>query len=248
MLPKIIQENAIFIADSHHHSIYNNNLDNFFLYLSKLPKRQIFLMGDIFDFLVGGVSKSFDENKTTLELLEKLSYIHEIYYFEGNHDFLLKDSSYFKNIQYFSYSLQPAKFFLNNQAVFLSHGDIFLPLGYQIYTFFIRSFYTISFLNLFSNILYPKIIKHLKIKNNGYNSNNFTFLLENRIKHYLDKCQIPPHSIVIEGHYHHGKMDKIHDILYLNLPPFTCKKSYFVVEFQDSCLSFIQKEFKSDKY
>ncbi|PZT47565.1 metallophosphoesterase [Helicobacter valdiviensis] len=248
MPPKTIQENAIFIADSHHHSIYNNNLDKFFLYLATLSKRQIFLMGDIFDFLVGGVSNSFRENKTTLELLEKLSHIHEIYYFEGNHDFLLKNSSYFKNIQYFSYTSQPVIFSLNNQNIYLSHGDIAISYGYRFYTFFIRSRFVISFLNFFSCILYPKIISHLKKKNNGYNQKDFIFLAKKRIKHYLAKYQMPPRSIIVEGHYHHGKMENMDNILYLNLPPFTCKKNYFVVEFQNSCLSFIQKEFKSDKY
>lgn len=40
-------------------------------------------MGDIFDFLVGGVQQTLIENQKTLQLLEKLSFRHEIYYFEA---------------------------------------------------------------------------------------------------------------------------------------------------------------------
>lgn len=42
----IIQEGAIFIADSHHHSLYQNTLDSAFQELLQFSSRQIFLMGD----------------------------------------------------------------------------------------------------------------------------------------------------------------------------------------------------------
>ena len=65
----IIQENAIFIADAHHHSLYQNTLDSIFKELLESQRRQIFLMGDIFDFLVGYVEQSLKDNQKTLELL-----------------------------------------------------------------------------------------------------------------------------------------------------------------------------------
>lgn len=98
----IIQEGAIFIADSHHHSLYQNTLDSAFQELLQFSSRQIFLMGDIFDFLVGSVQQSLRDNQKTLELLEQLSFKHKIYYFEGNHDFLLSQIPHFKKYLLFS--------------------------------------------------------------------------------------------------------------------------------------------------
>ena len=40
MQPISIQQDAIFIADSHHHSLYNNVLDDFLTSLLKSKKRQ----------------------------------------------------------------------------------------------------------------------------------------------------------------------------------------------------------------
>ncbi|MCI5968673.1 UDP-2,3-diacylglucosamine diphosphatase [Helicobacter sp.] len=241
-LPITIEEGAIFIADSHHNSLYQNTLDSIFTELLKSKKRQIFLMGDIFDFLIGPILQSIKDNQRTLELIEELSLKHTIYYLEGNHDFLLKTIPYFKNIHYFPLNAQPVLCRLNNQNAYLAHGDVFLSWHYKFFSKIIRNQSFIIFLNLFANILYPKIIrflqsKNIKKKNNPYTPQNFTQFVQMRIKKYLKKMSIPSNSYIIEGHFHQGNYTKNQDINYIGLPFFACKKKYFIVKCADNCLT-----------
>ncbi|MDD6055467.1 MAG: metallophosphoesterase [Helicobacteraceae bacterium] len=243
-----IRENAIFIADAHHHSVYQNTLDSLFIELLKQERRQIFLLGDIFDFLVDGVCDSIKDNVKTLDLLEKLSLKHEVYYFEGNHDFLLKGIPQFKNIIYFSLKEQPSCFEFNGKKCYLAHGDIFLNWQYNIYTKILRQKKLVTFLNFFSFYLYKKIINYLKRKNKKKYAQsteemqlNFAKFAESRIDKYHKKFILNKDSYIIEGHFHLGKTIRVKDINYIGLPFFACKKRYFVVECENNCL--ILKEF-----
>ncbi|WP_297809996.1 metallophosphoesterase [uncultured Helicobacter sp.] len=252
MISKVlrIQEGAIFIADSHH-SLYQNTLDSIFQELLQSSRKQIFLMGDIFDFLVGGVQKSIKDNQKALELLEQLSLKHEIYYFEGNHDFLLSQISYFKNICCFPLESQPICFDFGKNKAYLAHGDVFLNWHYAFYTKIIRQNFFIKFLNLFSSFLYPKILHYLqnkkRLKNQSYSASkalsNDDKLALLRIESYQKTLAIPIDSYIIEGHFHWGKSARFHSVNYIGLPFFACKKQYFVVEYTNYCLSLIEKEF-----
>lgn len=239
----IIQENAIFIADAHHHSSYQNTLDSIFKELLESQRRQIFLMGDIFDFLVGYVEQSLKDNQKTLELLEQLSFKHEIYYFEGNHDFLLSQISYFKNIHCIPLKSQPLCCQFNEKEAYLAHGDIFLSWYYKLFTILLRQKYLIVFLNVFSKILYPKIINYLQTKNvkriKKYQDSTFDFanFTQMRVAKYFNRFPISRDSYIIEGHFHLGKIAKVQNINYIALPFFACKKRYFIVECADNCLS-----------
>lgn len=238
-----IKENAIFIADAHHNSLYQNTLDVFLEKLLNTDARQIFFMGDVFDFLVGPATQSLKDNQYTLELFEKLALKHEIYYFEGNHDFLLKKIAYFKNITYFPLKEQPICFSLNNKDTYLAHGDIFLSWHYNFFSYFFRQKLLIIFLNLFSFILYPKIINYLIQKNiaknthnNTNNADNFNNFAKHRIQKYSQKIKNKNPFFIIEGHFHLGKSAIINEINYIGLPFFACKKKYFVVKYEDNCL------------
>lgn len=238
-----IKENAIFIADSHHNRLYQNTLDSLFIELLNLKKCQIFLMGDIFDFLVGPVTQSIRDNQYTLELLRELSLKHEIYYLEGNHDFLLKTIPYFKNIYYFPISSQPVLCKFNNKNAYLAHGDIFLSWHYKFFSKIIRNKFLIIFLNFFSNILYSKIIDFLQKKSeekkigDTYCSSKFMKFAQMRIQKYIYKMSIPSDSYIIEGHFHLGDCMKNQTINYIGLPFFACKKKYFIVKCADNCLT-----------
>ncbi|EEO25918.1 UDP-2,3-diacylglucosamine diphosphatase [Helicobacter winghamensis] len=241
--PIIIEKNAIFIADSHHSSFYQNTLDSLFIELLESKKRQIFLMGDIFDFLVGLVPQSIKDNQSTLELLEQLALKHKVYYLEGNHDFLLKTIPYFKNIHCFPLNKQPVLCQFNNKNVYLAHGDIFLSWHYKLFSTIIRNPHLLTFLNLFSKILYSKIIDFLKNKSikkkraNIYYSQDFAQFAQIRIKKYIRKMSIPSNSYIIEGHFHKGNLAKSQKINYVSLPFFACKKKYFIVKCADNCLT-----------
>lgn len=246
-----IRQGAVFIADSHHHSFYCNTLNSIFQNLLQSPSCQIFLMGDIFDFLVGNVQKTLEDNQETLKLLEKLSKKHEIYYFEGNHDFLLSKISYFKNICCFPFDAQPVCFEFGNKKAYLAHGDIFLSQYYKFYTKIIRQPFVVRFLDFFSIFLYSKILHYLqnkkKFQNLNLNSNKFSQnndkLAILRIEKYQKKMTIPVDSYIIEGHFHWGKSVKFNKVNYIGLPFFACKKRYFVVEYTNDCLSLSEKEF-----
>lgn len=237
-----IQHNAIFIADAHHHSRYQNTLDSTFIKLLESPKRQIFLMGDIFDFLVGPATQSIKDNTYTLGLLEQLSLKHNVYYLEGNHDFLLKTIPYFKYIHYFPLSEQPVLCSFNNKRAYLAHGDVFLSWHYKVFTKIIRNQFFITFLNMFSNILYYKIIHFLQAKNIKKTQDascfipDFLTFSKERIAKYIHKLAIPSGSYIIEGHFHQGKMANHQGVNYIGLPFFACKKKYFIVKFADNCL------------
>ena len=239
----IIQKDAVFIADAHHHSLYQNTLDSILRELLESQSRQIFLIGDIFDFLVGGVEASINDNAGTLKLLEQLSLKHTVYYLEGNHDFLLSEIPYFKNIHCIPLESQPLCCQFNGKEAYLAHGDIFLNWHYKLFATLLRQKYCIMFLNVFSRILYPKIIRYLQIKNakKRKNSQDSTFDFVNfaqmRIAKYLKKFPISSDSYIIEGHFHLGEVAKIQGINYVALPFFACKKRYFIVECGDKCLS-----------
>ena len=87
-----IKEQALFIADSH----YPHHGDAFLDLLKKLEHgvlktTQLFLMGDNFDLLFGHNDYIQTFSKEAIDHLQTLSQKIEIYYFEGNHDFCLKE-------------------------------------------------------------------------------------------------------------------------------------------------------------
>ena len=82
-----IKQGSIFVADSH----YNQKNRQFLLFLKKLENKeikttQLFLMGDMIDFISGESKYFIKRNSEILELLNKLSNEIEIIYLEGNHN------------------------------------------------------------------------------------------------------------------------------------------------------------------
>ena len=85
-----IKQNSIFVADSH----FNEKNRELLTFLEKIESKviitsQLFLMGDIFDFLSCECKYFIKQNIEVITLLNKLSNDLEIIYLEGNHDFLL---------------------------------------------------------------------------------------------------------------------------------------------------------------
>ena len=124
--PIVIKEGAIFIADSHE----NENRKNFlrFLYSLKsgeIKTPQLFLMGDMFDFLAAQCEFFVKFYEPYIDVINEISKKTEIYYFEGNHDFNL--ARLFKNVKAYPIGAQPVKFATEcGQSVLIAHGDIFL--------------------------------------------------------------------------------------------------------------------------
>jgi len=233
MYPKI-KNGAIFIADAHE----NDKRDSFYRFLQMIESKQInttqlFLMGDMFDLLVGKVEYSVKKYQKYIDLIDRISLHVEIFYFEGNHDFGL--SNIFKNVKIIPIQQQAKKFTLEDDTlVYLSHGDKYGGFIHNAYTKLIRSTAVLSFLNSIDKKLNNYISK--KIENNQFKKNicskikNFENLISSKIENY----NATKNSYIVEGHYHQNQIFSINNINYINLPSFACNQSYFIVEcFQD---------------
>ncbi|MCD8212614.1 MAG: hypothetical protein LUC34_00900 [Campylobacter sp.] len=60
----------------------------------------------------------------------------------------------------------------------------------------------------------------------------------------MPKMQHYNANIVIEGHYHQGRILNINDKFYINLPAFACNQSYFIVEYENEKIQFAQRSLK----
>ncbi len=234
----VIKEGAIFLADAHE----NINRDGFLKFLRGVDSGeikeppQIFLLGDIFDFLTGEGEYTREFYAEHLSLINKISQKVEIFYFEGNHDFRLSnlfnktrdfwdkgERLSFEGVKVYDICAQPVKFrTISGEYVQIAHGDIFLPFIDKYALRFLRLRWFLKFMNALDKILDFKISKAILAKHlQGFDA-----------------------SIVIEGHYHQGELFDIYDRFYINLPCFACEQSYFVVEYAQQKLNLLKMSLK----
>lgn len=216
---KEIKEGAIFVADSH----YPHHGDAFLMLLKKLESGeivtpQLFLMGDNFDLLFGYNNYIQSFSSEAILLLQQLSTKFEIYYFEGNHDFLLTEI--FPYIKVYPRESQPVIFQLGDQRAGLSHGDRYaLGWKYNLYCRIQRSRWFFKLLNPFGKWLIDQQIAKMKQKNICHPMQNFEERVEAILANYGDA------DLVIEGHYHEGRtVGK-----YISLPSLACQKQIGVI-------------------
>jgi UDP-2,3-diacylglucosamine hydrolase len=216
-----INEGAIFIADSH----YNKERNELVTILEKIKSgdiqtTQLFLMGDIFDFLCGESEYFIKINQKPIQLINDLSNKIEIFYFEGNHDFNL--SSIFPTIKIFPRENQPVVFDICGKRAFLSHGDIFTDFKYDIFCKIIRNNLLLKMINFFDfgNFITKRVEKRLNDKKICRKIDNFDTIINKRIDSY-PKCEY-----IIEGHFHQNMNIKYKNIEYFNLPSAFCSKKY----------------------
>jgi len=214
-----IKDDAIFIADSHH----NRNRQEFRKFLLKLQNKeiktsQLFLMGDIFDFLASQIQYFVDQNQDVINLLNELSNITDIVYLEGNHDYNLQQL--FPNIKVISRLQQPLYCQYNSKKVAIAHGDIFTNLRYNLYTSIIRNPLLLTFLNLIdiNNWLTKKVDNWLLQKNICSRCSDFEKFSQHRISLYPKDI-----DLIIEGHFHYGEESP----KYINVPSFHCDQKYY---------------------
>jgi len=218
-----LQDGAIFIADAH----YPNHSKELVEFLNKIKSgniatKQLILMGDIFDLLVGGSNYLSNKFRSEINLLEDIAKDIEVIYLEGNHDFNLK--ALFKNINIIPIEKQPLVLTNASKTIALSHGDKYnTTLGYKIYTKLIRSPLIISLIPE----SYPKTkLESMSSKKICTNIKNFKEIINKILQNYNS-------DLIIEGHFHQGRViDR-----YISLPSFACNKEYGV---------FREKEFKVD--
>lgn len=224
-----ISQGAIFIADCHE----NKQREWFWKFLcdikaNKITPSELFLMGDIFDLLVGEITFTHSFAKKYINLLDELAKKIPIFYFEGNHDFNLQ--KIFSHVKVIPLQNQPMIFKYKNQKILLSHGDIYGDLSYILYTKFIRHSFTCKVLNTLNNALNGyisnKILHAQKSKNICKKIKNF----KQNINVKLQKYPLKNIDVVCEGHYHQNENFTCKGVMYQNFSSFACDKSYFVVQ------------------
>jgi UDP-2,3-diacylglucosamine hydrolase len=236
-----IKHDAIFIADAHH-SVDRPVLDAFLNAIEnkRIKPSQIFWMGDIFDLLVGGIKQTIANNQNIIARINALKI--EQYYFEGNHDFNLKEI--FPKITVFSRKTHPVIARLGEKKVALSHGDIQTPF---LYNFYIKTITNKAVLKILSVLnVNGWITDKIDAYNNGKNLckklKNFDEIIDIR----LDKYKKIGADIVVEGHFHQNVSKVLNPsaLFYINLPAFVCSQSFFIVK-SDNERFFVEQELRS---
>jgi len=232
MSHKIIKENAIFIADSH----YSKRFGFFYEFLKDLKSGeiktpQLFLLGDIFDYLIPKSKNSFIRNKEVALLLDEIAKEIEVFYFEGNHDFGL--SEIFSNVKVFPRETQPAVFEFYGKRVALSHGDILVDdIFYDIYCYILRKSILINTLDKLNNIIDSKIdrfvLKYLDKKSICKEIREFEKIAKKRVENYINS--VKEFDVIVEGHYHQGVKTEYSGKKYINLSSSACNQRFFIVK------------------
>lgn len=219
-MPKELKEHALFIADAH----YPHHGEEFLDLLMQIENRtihppQLFLMGDIFDLLFGYNDYIQTFSKHAIEQIQELSKTLEIIYIEGNHDFCLKEL--FPNVKVYSRSEQPIIYTLNQQAVYLSHGDVYkTSFGYNFYSKILRNKITLTLLKPFEKLIIDHRMQKLKSKKICGNFIGYKKRFD-AIRSYY-----PKDALIIEGHFHQAVIYKN----YISLPSLACQGEIGIIE------------------
>ena len=222
-----IQEGAIFIADAHY-AASKPALKEFLEKIAskELDPPQLFLMGDIFDALFGGVPYTKTKVSEVVTLINFIATQIEVIYLEGNHDFRLHH--YFKNITIFPIEQQPVELRTKNKTIWLAHGDFDAPFGYRLYTKLIRNPLILYFLNIYDSLTNHSILNfvdnHMSKKEECRELEWFDAFVKERSKRL--QC-----DVYVDGHFHQNKNYTLDNLKYINLGAFACNQRYFVVEF-----------------
>lgn len=225
MLNPQIKVGALFIGDAH----YNKNRTVLLEFLTQIDPNstpQIFFMGDIFDFLTDDADYFISINQDLIRCINDLAQQIEVYYLEGNHDFNLSQTLHKCSV--IGRQNQPLRALINEKNVSLSHGDIYVGLFYEVFTFILRNSPMIRILNFFdkklslatwieNKLLEKKICYYFDINNEW---------CRKRVeKHMINKC-----DIILEGHYHQDYVMMDDRFCYINLPAFACSREFLIFD------------------
>ena len=220
-----INQGAIFIGDAH----AGASRPQFLKFLRALCSTQslppqIFMMGDMFDFLANTtyVQRFYEEE---IALINELSRKCEIFYFEGNHDFNLREI--FPRAKVYPNAAQPAKFMSESgEAVQIAHGDLFLPCLTQLALLSLRNRAFLKFMDLLDRALKFKISEMILKSQEGKNlykkMPNFKDIIAPKIDFYAA-------NLIIEGHYHQDEILYFGEKKYINLCSFGVRSKIYEV-------------------
>jgi UDP-2,3-diacylglucosamine hydrolase len=222
----VLKDGAVFVSDAHENGINRKSFASFLkkVDLGEINMPQLFLMGDMFDFLSGSVKHTLPFHEEELKLLDKIAQNIKVYYFEGNHDFNL--NGIFKYVNVIPIEKQPFYVKSSNLTFALSHGDLYVGFFYGIYTKAIRNKSIIFILNKldFGGWITKFVLKSQKDKKICRTIENFEEKIIPKLKKYKN-C-----DMVLEGHYHQNKTFTYNHIKYINFASFACDKLFYRFE------------------
>ncbi len=213
-----LKPHSVFVADSHFNFKRRELLD-FLDFVLDSNFAQVFFMGDIFDFLSQESKYFIRQNSTAIKKINQIAECVEVYYFEGNHDYNLKNL--FPKVKIIPRNLQPVIFENGKHKIALLHGDAFVGFGYDLFCQIIRNKELFSFLNLidFGFVISKKIENFLSQKVICRQFEFSSQWLEDRF------IQIDS-EIIAEGHYHQNYQTVLNRFKYVNFPSLACTNEY----------------------
>ena len=229
-----IKDGAIFLSDAHA-NVHRNDFHRFLEQIDagEIKTPQLFLMGDMFDLLVGQISHTVTFYQPTIDLINKLSRQIEIVYFEGNHDFNLQ--KIFPGVNVIPISKQPALCQFHEHYLLLSHGDIYQDKNYRRYTRIIRNPFLLTLLNiadkLRSHRISGAILSRQQQKSICREIPDFYRYVKQKIQKY--DIGVSKIDFICEGHYHQNKEFVFDTVTYKNFASFACDTHYCQISFTD---------------
>ena len=236
-----LKEGALFITDAHYNKPKGETalLELLRKIISKqIETPQLFLLGDIFDALFGGVPYTAKTNQEVIDLLKEIAKEREVVYLEGNHDFQLH-RFFQENIAIFPIQKQPVVIEAGKKRICLAHGDFDAPFGYRFYTALIRNPFILFFLNIYDSLTKHSILnfveKHMSKKEQ---CKKFDWFDEFVKKRFEKGCMC---DLFVDGHFHQNRRFSLERCEYVNLGAFACNQRYFVVKFAQDEIKFEEK-------
>ncbi len=232
-----VKEGAIFVADAHYASyrpLFKKLID--LIESGEIQTPQLFLMGDVFDLLMGPIKAFTKAEQKIVSQLQTLSQRLEIIYLEGNHDFQLK--SIFPDMKIITLKDQPVQALYNGKEGYLAHGDWNEGLLYRIYSLVIRNRFFLYFLHLCDTLLGGKLSLWFRTRMSRKKiCHDFEGFESYIVKKFQRKDRY--NGWFVEGHYHQGSSFFVDGTFYHNLSAMACNKSYFVVQSSDKVISLV---------
>ena len=226
--PFEVKEGAIIVADAH----YANYRPQFKELLEKILKdeiktTQIILLGDNVDLLVAKIKFFEIHEKEIIDLLNRLADVKEIIYFEGNHDFMIKEM--FPKIKVVPLTQQPMYARFHDSYGWLAHGDWNEPFSYRLYTAVQRNRVARVIYRVIDFVSDSALSKFLRQKMQDKKLCRKFENFEGYIREKFSSISLEE-TWFIEGHYHQGIEFFMGQLRYINLDAMACNKSYFVVQ------------------
>ncbi len=236
-----LQEGAILITDAH----YGEAHREFYEFLLACKKEiikapQLIFLGDMFELLFGKIPHTLDMHSKEIDIINEIAQKMDLYYFEGNHDFLLDDV--FHNVHVVPIERQPLVMEFGKQRIAFAHGDLKMPLKYTLYRKMIRKAPVLGFMGWLDTVLDHKITDKLievgRQRDQCYKIDDFENMIRNRL-HLVEGI-----DVLIEGHFHQNVGFSFNRFTYINLGAFSCDKKYYKVVSKDEELFLEEKRFE----